>query len=164
MKKLLTAAAAAACLMATPAFAQGPSSISGSLGVTHIDVNNGPSFEAVTARVGAKFVKYVGAEAEGSIGFDGGKVDGVQVDLRNDWAVYLDTFLPITDNVSLLARVGYGSTKIGGMDDRLDGVRYGAGIEAFFDDANGVRIDYTRIDNDNINGDAYTIAYVRKFF
>ena len=164
MKKLLTAAAAVACLMATPAFAQGPSSVSGSIGVTHVDVNNGPSFEAVTGRVGAKFVKYVGAEVEGSIGFDGGKVDGEKVDLKSDLAVYLDTFLPITDNVSLVGRVGYGSTKVSGTDDSFEGVRYGAGIEAFFDDANGVRIDYTRLDNDNINGDAYTIAYVRKFF
>jgi hypothetical protein len=161
MKTLLSAAVAAACLLATPAFAA-PASISGSVGVSHIDVNNGPSFDAVTARLGTKFVPYVGVEAEGSIGFDGGKVDGEKVDLRNDWAVYLDTFLPMTDNVSLVGRVGYGSTKVSGADDSFDGVRYGAGIEAFFDDANGVRIDYTRFDNDHINADAYTISYVRK--
>jgi hypothetical protein len=163
MKKLLTVAVAAACLMATPAFAEGMGSFSGSAGVTHIDVNNGPSFDAVTARLGTKFVKYVGVEAEGSFGFDGGKVDGEKVDLKSDLAAYLDVFLPMTDNVSLVGRVGYGETKVSGMDDSLTGVRYGAGVEAFFDDHNGVRIDYTRIDNDNINGDAYTVSYVRKF-
>ena len=46
----------------------------------------------------------------------------------------------------------------------LSGLRYGAGIEAMFNDANGVRIDYTRADNDDVNADAYTVAYVRKFF
>jgi len=166
MMKLLSAAAAAACLLATPALAAGPAEVYGNLGLTHLDTQDGPSFELVTARVGAKFVKYVGAEFEDSMAWEQGKVDGEKVSLRNDWAAYALGFLPITDNVSVFAKVGYGSTKVKAMgeEDSLSGARYGAGIEAMFDDNNGVRIDYTRADNDDINGDAYTVAYVRKFF
>lgn len=165
MKALLSAAVAAACLLATPAFAQGPAEIYGNLGLTHADISNGPSFELATARVGAKFVKYVGAEFEDSLAWEQGKVNGQKVSLRNDWAAYALGFLPITDNVSVFAKVGYGSSKIKGANLPKDwsGVRYGAGIEAMFDDANGVRIDYTRLDNSDVNGDTYTIAYVRKF-
>jgi hypothetical protein len=165
MKTLLSAAVAAACLLATPAFAQGPASIYGTIGITHADVDPGVSFELATARIGTKFVKYVGVEAEDSMAWEQGKVDGQKVNLRNDWALYLVNYLPITDNVSLLARVGYGSSKIkvAGEKDDAAGVRYGAGIEAYFDDANGVRIDYTRLDNSDINGDTYSISYVRKF-
>jgi len=165
MKALLSAAVAAACLMATPALAEGPASIYGSLGLTHADVDNGVSFELATARIGTKFVKYVGVEAEDSMAWEQGKLDGDKVSLRNDWAGYLVTFLPITDNVSVLARVGYGSSKIkmAGDEESFSGARYGAGIEAYFDDANGVRIDYTRLDNSDINGDTYSVSYVRKF-
>lgn len=166
MKALLTAAAAAACLLATPAFAQGPAAVYGNLGLTHTDIQNGPSFELVTARVGAKFVKYIGAEFEDSLAWEQGDVDGVSVKLQNDWAAYALGYIPVTDNVSVFGKVGYGSSKVKseGESTDLSGLRYGAGIEAYFDDANGVRIDYTRADNDDVNADAYTIAYVRKFF
>ncbi|MGE5501359.1 MAG: outer membrane beta-barrel protein [Ignavibacteriales bacterium] len=166
MKKLLSAAAAAACLLATPAFAQGPAEVYGNIGLSHLDTQDGPSFELVTARVGTKFVKYVGVEFEDSMAWEQGKMDGVKVSLRNDWAAYALGLIPITDNVSVFAKVGYGSAdvKSEGEKESLSGARYGAGVEAMFNDANGVRIDYTRLDNSDVNGDAYTIAYVRKFF
>lgn len=165
MKALLSAAVAAACLMATPALAEGPASIYGNIGLTHADLDQGVSFETVTARLGTKFVKYVGVEAEDSMAWEQGKLDGEKVSLKNDWAAYLVNFLPITDNVSVFIRVGYGSSKVkmAGETDSLSGVRYGAGIEAMFDDANGVRVDYTRLDNSDVNGDTYSVAYVRKF-
>lgn len=170
MKTLLTVAAAAACLLATPALA-GPAEVYGNIGVTHIDTQNGPSFEAVTGRVGAKFVKYVGAEVEGSLPFEQGKQDlvgggFVKVNMKHDWAVYELTFLPITDNVSVFAKIGYGSAEVkaAGVKESLSGLRYGAGIEAMMDNTNGVRIDYTRLDNSRVNGDTYSLAYVRKFF
>jgi hypothetical protein len=168
MKAILSAAAVAACLIATPALAA-PQTLYGTLGVTRIDADQGLGFTAVTARAGTRFVKYIGAEVEFTQGFGSSKAsDGTKVSLRHDYAVYMVNALPITDNVDVYARLGYGVTKISSKallgTDSLEGVRYGAGIQAYFDDANGVRVDYTRLDNNDVNADTYSVSYVRKFF
>jgi hypothetical protein len=167
--KLLSAAVAAACVLATPALAAAAQPVYGSIGVTRIDADQDLGFTALTARVGTRFVKYIGAEAEFTQGFGSSKAsDGTKVSLRHDYAAYLINAIPITDNVDVYARLGYGVTKVSVKDaggyDSYEGLRYGAGIQAFFDDANGVRVDYTRLDNSQINADTYSVSYVRKFF
>ena len=54
MKKLMLAAAAAACLVASPAAAQGMG-LYATGGLTHADTDFDVSFEAVTGRLGARF-------------------------------------------------------------------------------------------------------------
>ena len=84
--------------------------------------------------------------------------------------------------IDLLARVGYGASKYKISPSGLDGyhvnehgLRYGAGMQAFFDPKNGVRFDYTRVDMNDYNeaggffspGDknanVWTLSYVRRF-
>lgn len=165
MKKLIMAAAAAACLVATPAMA-GDIGIYGSLGLSHADADNDTSFEAVTGRVGARFTPNLAVEGEASYGFEQDSLDGVIYELKSDYGVYGVVLWPMTDNADIFLRVGTGNTtiEVGGEDMDNNGVRYGAGAQFFFDGANGVRVDLTRFNlDDDIDADVYTVSYVRKF-
>ena len=170
MKKLMLAAAAAACLVASPAAAQGMG-LYATGGLTHADTDFDVSFEAVTGRLGARFAKHVAVEGELTVGFEQDKVDGVTVELTNDYGIYGVGLLPMTDNADLIARVGFGRTNIEAGDEDLshEGVRYGVGAQFFFNGMSGVRIDFTRYDlGDEMTGeeqdaDAYTVSYVHKF-
>jgi hypothetical protein len=170
MKKLAIALCGAACLMATPALAQdaGPS-LWGSVGYTHVGVE-GMNLGGITGRVGAQFNPIFGIEGEGTFGIGSESEDGLEVSLKRDFAGYLTGSLPMTDNARLIGRVGYGSTEIEAEEDGVSGdmdatsYRYGVGAEFFFDDANGVRIDFLRIDaEDDLEADLYTVSYVRRF-
>jgi outer membrane immunogenic protein len=170
MKKLAIALCGAACLMTTPALAQdGGPGLWGSVGYTHIGVE-GMSLGAITGRVGAQFNPVLGIEGEGSFGVGSESEGGVEVKLSHDFAGYVTASLPMTDNARLVGRVGYGTTEIEaeelGVSDDFDagGYRYGVGAEFFFDDSNGVRVDFLRVDaEDSLEADLYTISYVRRF-
>lgn len=193
MKLAASAAAIAACLLATPALAQEGLSLYGTIGLGHIDAKhaettypgldgvNDLGFEVITGRVGANFNRYFGAELEGSFGWEDATTHvanpdpdeddlPVEVSVKHDLAVFLVGRLPMTDNASITGRIGYGSTNaeasIGGVSGEEDftGYRYGVGAEFFFDDANGIRFDFTRLDaEDDLEADMYAISYVRKF-
>lgn len=170
MKKLMLAAAAAACLVASPAAAQGMG-LYATGGLTHADSDFDVSFEAVTGRLGARFAKYLAVEGELSVGFEQDFVNGTEVELSNDFAAYGVALLPMTDNADLFARVGAGRTSIeeGGEDFSHEDIRYGVGAQFFFNDTSGVRIDFTRLElGDEITGDdqdadTYSVSYVHKF-
>lgn len=164
MKILASAALAAACLVGTPALAQGVPMYA-SVGATMLESGD-VSLGAVTGRVGANLTKYVGLEGEAAFGFRDDSVEGVDIGLGHDIAAYVTASLPMTDNARIIARAGYGSTSIDvdGEDDmEVRQWRYGVGAEFFFDDANGIRIDYTRFPRDAMEGSSYTVSYVRKF-
>jgi len=171
MKKITLALAGAACLLATPVLAQDMSNMGlyGTFGYSHIGADDGINFGALTGRIGARIIPQFGVEAEGSLGFDSDNDGPDKVEMKHDLTAYLVGALPMTENASLIARLGYGSTNIetdgpgGESDDDLEGYRYGVGAEFFFDDANGLRIDFTRINADDIDADAYTVSYVRRF-
>ena len=197
MKALLCAAAAVACLTATPAAAQ----LYGTIGLTHLDAeaNELPElgtlgFEAITGRGGFQFSPYVGVEAEASFGWEDATTtftetvedeeeEEVEVDvsvatsLTYDVAAFLVGRLPMTDNASLLGRIGYGKTEyefeataeLDGetetetMEGNAEGWRYGVGAEFFFNDMSGVRIDFMRTNTSEVDADSYTISYVHRF-
>jgi outer membrane immunogenic protein len=184
MKALLCAAAAVACMAATPAAAAAYATI----GLSHIDAEAGDipevgtlGFEAVTARAGVGITPYVAVEGEVQFGWedatttftDGTDDIAVTTSLKNDFGVYLVGRLPMTENANLLARIGYGrseydmemtdGTTTESGSDKTDGYRYGVGAEFFFNDVSGVRIDFTRTNTSEIDADAYTISYVHKF-
>ena len=149
-------ATAALTLIAAPAMAQDPASpVTGSIGYTHLDGDDG-SLGAVTGRLGYRFTPYIGIEGEASVGVQDEDVGTV----------------PVSPNVELFGRVGYGTTslkgEVAGVDVSEDGesINYGAGANWFFDGQNGVRADWTRRDFREDDGgeiDTYGLSYVRRF-
>ncbi len=170
MKKLMLAAAAAACLVASPAAAEGMG-LYATGGLTHADTDFDVSFEAVTGRLGARLARNLAVEGEVSVGFEQDKLGGETVELTNDYGAYGVALLPMTDNADLFARVGFGRTNIEAGDEEFshEGIRYGVGAQFFFNDMSGVRVDFTRFDlGDEFTGedqdaDSYSVSYVHKF-
>ncbi len=180
MKTLIASAASAALAIAIPAFASAQTAPTGttyygSLGYAGASVD-GYDLGAIQGRLGARFGQHFGVEGELSGGVSGDKTSiggvPVKVDLQNQAAIYGVGFLPLSPNFDLLARVGYGESKIkastvNGVSAVGDGNswNYGVGGQYHFDDKNAVRADYTRHDfqDSSTNADVWSLAYVRKF-
>ncbi len=192
MRFVIAAAVAATALGAgAPVLAQTTSfgGVYGNLGWSENQVQ-GANTGSVTGRVGGRFGRYVGVEAEGSIGvnsgdrtFMPGAVNQTDVAVKQQLAgaVYGVGFLPLTPNFDLLARVGYGGSRydidptgVAGYRVNENGIRYGAGAQYFFDGKNGLRVDYTRQEMNNptdpggyFNGkdhaNVWAVAFAHKF-
>jgi hypothetical protein len=166
-------AAASLAAMAVPASAQTApqTSFYGNLGYSYVDGGEGAQFNAVDARLGVRYGQYLGAEAEGVIGVDHDNFAGVESKLKRSFAGYAVGFLPITPQFDLLARVGYGSSRIGFKENggstslTAEGVAFGGGGQYSFDANNALRAEYTRYDlNHNLStADVWSVNYVRKF-
>lgn len=167
---------AALTLLAAPAMAQEPAArVTGSVGYTQLDGDDG-ELGAITGRATYNFTRYWGVEGEASFGVKDeditvGAVDG-SLEHEYDAAVYGVATLPVSENLELFGRVGYGTTSIkadvAGFTASEDGesVNYGVGANYFFDGRNGIRADITRRDfADDAGGevDTYGIGYVRRF-
>lgn len=175
MRNILLATAAIS-LFAVPAMAQTLQSPTyyGTLGYTQLDTDNA-DLGAVTGRVGAKLHPNFGVEAETSfgVGHDDVTVAGVnaKVEHRYDVAGYAVASLPVTSNIDLFARAGYGVTEVKASaagvaaSDHLTSFNYGAGATYNLDAQNGIRADYTYRDfqHDQGSADTYALSYVRKF-
>lgn len=196
MRIFATAAAAALMAgMAAPALAQTADAwafqgIYGNLGGS-LNNTQGTTSKNITGRVGGRFGRYLGVEGELTAGLDGGSrtfAGGTpaqrEIGVKQQFggAAYVVGFLPLRPNIDLLARVGYGASKYDISPSGLNsyhvnehGLRYGAGMQAFFDPKNGVRFDYTRVNMNNYNdaggffspGDkkanVWSLSYVRRF-
>ncbi|AQR61290.1 cell envelope biogenesis protein OmpA [Brevundimonas sp. LM2] len=176
MRNLLLATAALT-VFAEPAAAQsvqGPT-YSGSIGYTQLDSDDG-DLGAITARLDARLHPNFGLEGEASVGVrdEDFSVGGVNGSLEHDYdaAAYAVGYLPLSPNLELFGRVGYGTTQIkadvAGFEATEDGesVNYGVGANYFFDGVNGIRGDITRRDFTDDNGgevDTYGVSYVRRF-
>jgi hypothetical protein len=161
---VLATAAAAVALVAAPAFAQtAPATFYGTLGYSHVDADPA-ELGAVTARAGARFGQYLGAEVEGGLGVNG----DFGVDIDHTLAAYAVGFVPLTPQFDLVARIGYGTTRLdaGAVGKSSEeSWNYGLGGQYFFDAANGLRAEYTRYDFNNGVGNAnvWSASYIRKF-
>jgi outer membrane immunogenic protein len=179
MRNILLATAAIS-LFALPAMAQTVTSPTyyGTLGYTQLENHDGDadgSLGAITGRVGAKLHPNFGVEAETSFGVDDDKVNvaGVngKIEHRYDLAAYGVASVPVTSNIDLFARVGYGVTELKGnlaglsASDHLNSWNYGAGATYNLDARNGIRADYTYRDfqHDQGSADTYALSFVRKF-
>ncbi|CAN5262120.1 hypothetical protein BH10PSE2_BH10PSE2_02700 [soil metagenome] len=179
MRNILLATAALS-LFAVPAMAQTLQSPTyyGTLGYTQLQDHDGQSngdLGAVTGRVGAKLTPYLGVEGETSfgVGHDDVQIAGVdgKVEHRYDVAAYGVASVPVTSNIDLFARVGYGVTELKASalgvsaSDHLQSVNYGAGVTYNLDAQNGIRADYTYRDftHDEGSADTYGLSFVRKF-
>jgi hypothetical protein len=181
MNKMIiaTAAAATLSLAALPAAAQSdqaqrPITGYGTLGYSHVD-GGSTNLGGVTGRLGLRFGRFVGAEAEGTFGVDDdkGRVSGVpvQTELKRSVGVYGVGYVPVSPKIDLFGRVGLGNSKVEtsglgqAVRDSRDSVNYGGGAQVFLTDHDGVRAEYTRESfrhgpgHDNVWG----LSYVRKF-
>ena len=179
MKHLLSAACIACAAAAVPALASaqdardgffgGGTRVYGNIGYSRLGVAE-RDFNAVNARLGARFGRFVGVEGEGSLGFGDSGDDNTatggfsNVKARNSIAAYAVGFLPVSPRADLLARVGVGRTSFSSTtsgttapaactttessetffcrEDR-NSFNVGAGGQFFFTDHDGVRLDYT---------------------
>ena len=170
-------ATAALTLFAAPAMAQSfnDPQWTGSVGYTHLDADDG-ELGAITGRLGYDFTRNFGIEGEASVGVKDEDVTiaGVDGSLEHEYdaAVYGVAKVPVSENLELFGRVGYGTTSIkadvAGVETSEDGesLNYGAGANYFFDGQNGLRADWTRRDFTDDNGgelDTYGLSYVRRF-
>ena len=130
----------------------------------------------ILGRVGYNFNEYFGVEAEGSIGIFGEEEDGIEIDSPYSLGGFAVAQFPLTQKFDIFGRVGYsivnlevGVEDFGEVDENVDGVGFGGGIEYSFNDSNGVRLGYTYqtlSDFDDIevgNASVFDISYVRKF-
>jgi hypothetical protein len=178
MKTLIAVASAAAALCVLPSLAQAqaaPTGVYGAIGYTDFHSDH-TDLGAIQGRLGYRFMPYAGVEGEAAFGV---KKDDVTVGsvtgrakLDHEVAIYGVGFLPLSDKADVLARVGYGNTKVKvsalGTSASADGDswNFGVGGQYHFDGKNGVRADYTRQEftKDNAgHADVYSIAYTRRF-
>lgn len=159
--KLKLVLAAAASMLAAPAFMSAQAQTSGvyvSGGYTQFDGDGGADLGAVTGRVGVNITPYVAIEGEGSFGVKGDS----GTDLDSELGAFVVAKLPLSPSFEVFARVGASriETSPGGSED---GVAYGAGGTFNLTPIDGIRADWTRHDYDAGNADAYSLSYVRKF-
>lgn len=139
----------------------------GSLGYAE-DFRKGADLGAVDVKFGAKFNPYLGAEAELDVGSNSDIATQVSSGPREriNYAVgaYGVGYLPVTQHINLLARVGWGENRFSVNDSGLEGRRdvislnYGAGALYDLDAKNAIRVDYTRKSYNHGFGDDNTVA------
>ena len=173
---VLAAALAVATAVAAPAAAQSLTKpeFTASVGYARFaDGSEDWDGHAVAVRGAARLHRYFGVEAEGNLGLGSSDIGGVDLSMNHTVAGYVVAYLPLSENVDLYARAGYGSTEFeidfGGGDvftESYDGLALGIGGQYFFDGSNnGVRMDVTRHEYDELDGgfDAVSFSYVRRF-
>jgi outer membrane immunogenic protein len=177
MKIIIAAASAAAALCAVSGVAQAqtaPVGVYGGIGYASTNPNKGDAnLGAIQARLGYRFMPWVGVEGELAVGVNDDSAGAFNVKEKHSEAIYGVGFLPISPNADLLARVGYGTTKFKFTDGPVpdfstneDSWNFGVGGQYHFDGKNGVRVDYTREEftKDSAgHADVYSIAYTRRF-
>jgi hypothetical protein len=196
MKSLIAIASVAVVAgAAVPAAAQildptDKSGAYGNLGYTHSENKDGNT-GSVTGRAGWRFNRFLGAEAEGSLGVSGddgtftptGSTTPTGYDTKQQYqlAGYGVGYLPLTSKLDLFARVGYGTARykvaVAAAPDvgfNQESWNFGGGAQYLFDGANGVRADYTHASIQQ-NGapagtpwagrdqDNWSVAYVHQF-
>jgi len=153
-----------------------------SAGVSSFDSEQpGAKLAAIQGRVGAKFLPYLGVEAEAGTGISSDTwhllyapyLGTVKTELNYQVAGYVVGTLPVSTKAELFARVGYGKAKFdqdvlmdgqgGSSSVSRDGWAFGAGAQYFFDGKSGVRLDYTRHEVDEGHIDAWSAGFVHRF-
>src|SRR5689334_7141617 len=131
--------------------------------------------KAIQGRLGYRFNNWIGVEGDLATGLKSDKdtIAGVEVSqkLKHSANAYVVGFAPIGPSTDLIARVGYGTTKVGAKaagvsaSDSEESFNYGVGAQHYFDGLNGVRADFTRQEfrHDNGHANVWTVGYARKF-
>ena len=177
MKTLIASTLVAGSVLAAPfmAQAQNTTDVYGSVNYGQTRTK-GADTGAILGRVGAKFTPNFGVEAEVAGGVDGDTVytpgGPAKVKAEHQVAGYAVGYLPVTPNLDLLARAGYGTTKFSTnnaaaaqFDGSHDSWNYGVGAEYKFDAKNGVRADWTKSEytKSDLSSNTVSVGYVRHF-
>lgn len=171
MKPIMIAVSAASAMgMALPAAAQvgvaEPEHVGayGELGYMGSSLD-GAAQGVIQGRLGWRFNRFLGAEGELGVGVsDGSRTfdpSGTPIDVgtkqKFNEAAYAVGYLPLSPRADLFARVGYGAaqykispTGLPDYDAHSNGFRYGVGGQYFIDGQNGLRVDFTRYDINNL--------------
>jgi len=178
MKIIFAAATAAAAFCAVSGAAQAqtaaPTGVYAGIGYQNTNTSKTDAdLGAIQARVGYRFMPWVGVEGELAVGVNDDSVGPFNVKEKHSEAIYGVGFLPLSPKADLLARVGYGATKFKTTDGPVpdfstntDSWNFGVGGQYHFDGVNGVRVDYTRQEftKDSFgHADVYSVAYTRRF-
>jgi hypothetical protein len=135
----------------------------------------GADLGVIQGRLGYRLNNWLGVEGQAATGLksDTDTIGGVDVNtkLKHEFSGYVVGFAPVGPNTDLLARVGYGTTKlrakalgtsISGSEESWN---FGVGAQHHFDGQNGIRADYTRqeFENDAGHANVWTVGYSRRF-
>jgi len=112
----------------------------------------------VVARVGADISTYFAVEGEGSFGVLEDN-DDFKIDYK--LAGYGRLQYPVSEQVRVFVRAGYYTVEADLGE--ADGLALGGGLEYMFTQRDGIRFDYTNLDDDGGSADTYSIAYSRRF-
>lgn len=146
-------------------------------------------FILINGRLGYQINKYFAVEGEIGFGVSGDSVDRnipvdvlgqtvgvdttVDLDIDNYYIGFARAIYPVSDKFDIFARIGYGEASVSGdavgsfggitamasADEDESGVAFGVGAQFNLDDQNGIRGDYTRLEDTNI----ISLSYTRKF-
>jgi len=173
IRYLGAAVAVAALAVAAPASAEVYGALNaGALSIKLDSPLDDANVVTLGARLGWKANKWVGVEGDLFFGVKEDRVfDTPPVNVKVDSAAFLYgvVFLPASEKLNLIARVGYGhvAAKVEGAgvsEDTNDGAfSFGVGAQYKWDAANGVRFDYTHYDIKDAPANGFTVAYVRTF-
>jgi len=112
----------------------------------------------VVARVGADISKYFGVEGEGSFGVLDDN-DDFKIDYK--LAGYGKLQFPASEQVNIFVRAGYYTVEADLGE--ANGLALGGGLEYMFTERDGVRFDYTNLDDDGGSANTYSLVYSRRF-
>jgi len=174
MKTILLATAAfAAAFGATAASAQSLTQpqVYGSIGATATEnTKSDSSLNSINARIGAKLTPHFGVEGELAAGTNGDTTDTGRYKLTNKKAAYAVGYLPVSERVELIGRLGVSDTQLKNYNNSAvaeHGTAFDAGVGAQvkLNDAYAIRGDYTRSSFKDDRGDAdnVSVSVVRKF-
>ena len=177
MKRTLVSVSLFAIGLAMPVVAQAQqANFYGDVGYTYVmtdtdgeDVDIG----AITGHGGWEFSPNFAVEGEVSVGIqdDDINIAGTDVAVSMNYLIgaYGRAQFPVSDQLVVFARAGLVNAELeaeaGGFteSESESGAGYGIGAEFMLDAVNGVRFDYTRYDIEDLEADALTLAYKRRF-
>lgn len=173
--KFTLVAGLASFAIASPALAQ-DSGWYGDVGYQHHSIDEEGvegDVGTITGHVGYNFTPNLAAEGELGFGVNDEEVTvlGNQVDLGINYlaGAYGRVQAPLSENLTVFARAGFVQVELeaegagASASESETGAGYGVGGEFSFDGVNGVRVDYTRYDIEDLEADAFYIGYSRKF-
>lgn len=151
--------------------------------------NEDASITMITGRLGYRLNDYFAVEGELGFGLGGDDFDriipvdvlgttanvdsNITLDVKSYYIAFARGILPVSEGVDIFARVGYGQataeadiigsfsgfTASGSAEDKASGFAYGVGAQYNFTENDGIRADYTRLEETNI----ISLAYSRRF-
>jgi hypothetical protein len=158
----------ASLALVTAAQAEGAGKFTVGVGYSNVKLGS-EDFKAINVNGGYQFYDNFGVEGTYTSGIDNKTVLGAKVKLNYVVGVFGAGYWPVSENVDIIGRLGYGKGKVtaslGGFAGSGDesGVAYGVGVRYFPSGGNGgVRADFTRYDLGD-DADTIQISYVRRF-